>query len=70
MIQTPQDLSEALSGFPGIRKVTAPAKTVRDYLLTYGRDYMLAGRMWQVQNKRIGPGVYEVWLKEEVGDGR
>jgi len=59
-----------LSAYPGIRRASMTTKEVRTVLLDMARPVLLSGRSWDILNKRIGPGIYEVWLREHRYDAK
>lgn len=66
---TPVDLdrvNRAVCGFPGIRRSTLTLKELKAFLLATPMPLLLNGVSWNVKSKRMCPGVYEVWLEENV----
>lgn len=57
-------LQDALCGYPGIRRVTADTKALRQLLLDTDGQMRLLGRLYSIQAKSLGVGVYSIMLKE------
>ena len=57
-----------LAVFPGIRKPRVTTKELQTMLLELAFPILLNGRSYDLTNKRIGPGVYEVWLTQRYHD--
>ena len=56
-------LYDSLGGYPGLRKVTATRKAVRELLLSTDAQTLVNGKLWDIRSKSIGAGVYSVWLE-------
>lgn len=52
-----------LDGFPTVRKTRMVKSELQTMLTGMAFPIMVAGHGYDLANKRIGPGVYEVWLK-------
>ncbi len=57
-----KELYDSLGYSPGIRKITATTKVVRELLLATDGQTLLNGKLWNIESKNIGAGVYKVWL--------
>jgi len=57
-----KELYDSLGYHPGIRKITAETKAVRELLLATDAQTLLNGKLWNIESKSIGAGVYKVWL--------
>ena len=57
------DLRERLIGYPGVRKITATTKDVRDTLLASDGQMLLNGKLYSICSKPLGAGVHQVWLE-------
>jgi len=62
-----KELYDALGSYPGIRKLTAKTKTVRELLLNTNGQTPLNGKLWNIESRNIGAGVYKVWLEICIG---
>jgi len=58
-----KELYDSLGFYPGIRKITATTKVVRELLLATDAQTFLNGKLWDIESKNIGAGVYKVWLQ-------
>jgi hypothetical protein len=38
---------------------------VKEILLRYDAKILAAGYFWDIKSKRVGPGVYKVWLEQQ-----
>ncbi len=59
-----KELYHTLCAYPGIQKVTAETKVVRELLLSTDGQTFLNGRLYEIKSTNIGAGVHKVWLKE------
>ena len=62
MSEKTKKLYDALGVYPGIRKLTAETKTVRELLLSTDGQTLLNGKLWDIHTSNMGAGVYKVWL--------
>jgi hypothetical protein len=53
-----------LDGYPGIRRERVTTKDCKALMLGQPVPLFVNGVSYNIQNKRVGPGVYEVWLEE------
>lgn len=51
---------------PGIVHQTMTTKELRETLLATDGTVVAIGYAWEIKNKKLGPGVYKVWLSKEV----
>jgi hypothetical protein len=58
-------LQDALCGFPGVREITADTKATRRLLLDTDGQMTVLGRLWRIEAKSIGAGVYRLRLAEK-----
>ena len=63
MSKEAKELYDSLGGYPGLRKVTATRKAVKELLLNTDAQTFVNGRLWNIRSKSIGAGVYSVWLE-------
>lgn len=63
-----KELYDRLGYYPGIRKITAKTKVVRELLLATDGQTLLNGKLWDIESKNIGAGVYKVWLTNRIND--
>ena len=59
-----KELYDRLEHQPGIRKVTADTKTVKELILATDARTLLNGKLWDIKAKSIFSGVNKVWLEE------
>lgn len=62
------DLREKLTAYPGIRRITATTRAVRETLLASEGQMFLNGHLYEIKTKRLGAGVYQVWLVPFKGE--
>lgn len=55
---------EHICGMPGLGHGTLISRDVRALMLKTGGDAMANGRLWDIDAKHLGAGVYKVMLKE------
>ena len=56
-------LSDTFFACPSCANTTMTAKALRANLLATEGRVMACGHLWDICSKRIGPGVYRVWLE-------
>ena len=57
------DITDKLIAYPGVRKIAATTEELRAALLKYDGQMLLNGELWNIKSKKLGAGVYSVWLE-------
>lgn len=55
----------ALYVYPGIRKITVEKSILREIMLHTGGDILVAGQTYDITQKSLGAGVYQLKLKKK-----
>lgn len=55
-----------LCSMPAHGNTTCTTKVLKALLLKYDGQLSSYGELWDVMSKRVGPGVYRLWLKRKV----
>ena len=61
--RTYAELSEIMTGFPGIRRERMTRNELRTLLLESPTPFYVWGRPYDIRSKHVGAGIYEVWLE-------
>ena len=57
--------TQHLWSMPGLSNMTMRTKQLRAFLEATGGTAMARGRLWDIESKHLGAGVYRVRLKEK-----
>jgi hypothetical protein len=60
------ELPMSFWAFPAAARTTLTARQLKEALLQHDGRLLAHGRLWDIVSKKIGPGVYEVSLRERA----